>query len=84
MVLTIADSGIGMHPNQVKSILTGAIQKSAYGTSGEKGNGLGLSLSLGLLNLNGHDYSINSEPDKGTQIVIQIPLAEKVVANQYQ
>ncbi|XOV94077.1 MAG: ATP-binding protein [Bacteroidota bacterium] len=83
VILTISDTGIGMSPEQVKSILAGAIQQSAHGTSGEKGNGLGLSLSMGLLNLGGLEYSLNSAPGEGTQFAIQIPILEEVLEKQY-
>ncbi len=76
--LSISDRGIGMDSDQLESVMAGSIQDSNEGTSGEKGNGLGLSLSLGLLKLNNLKYEIKSEPGEGTQVHVLMPVAVQV------
>lgn len=72
-IVRISDSGIGMTSETIDSIIRKEIQKSKAGTDQEMGAGLGLSLSLGLLEKNNCDISVTSEPDKGTRVQIKIP-----------
>ncbi|SNS99885.1 PAS domain S-box-containing protein [Ekhidna lutea] len=72
--MTIKDTGIGMDPEKINSIMNKELQDSKGGTDGEMGTGLGLSLSLGLLEKNNCEVSIQSEPNSGTEINIKIPL----------
>ncbi len=76
-IVSIEDSGIGMSAEQIQSIIKKEIQKSKVGTNQEMGAGLGLSLSLGLLEKNNCNISVISEPDKGTKIQIKIPKSAK-------
>lgn len=72
-IVSIEDSGVGMTSDQINSIIRKEIQKSKAGTDQELGSGLGLSLSLGLLEKNNCDVSVTSEPNKGTRVEIKIP-----------
>ncbi|MEP1034771.1 PAS domain S-box protein [Ekhidna sp.] len=72
-IVSIEDSGIGMSTEQIQSIIKKEIQKSTAGTDKEMGAGLGLSLSLGLLEKNNCNISVVSEVDKGTRFEIKIP-----------
>ncbi len=72
-IVSIQDTGVGMSSEQINSIIKKEIQKSKVGTDKEMGAGLGLSLSLGLLEKNNCDISVTSEIDKGTTIEIKIP-----------
>lgn len=71
--VTLRDNGIGMNPEKIKSILSNELQESGSGTNGELGTGLGLSLTLGLLQKNNCKVKIESEVNKGTEICIDIP-----------
>ncbi|WP_370089156.1 PAS domain S-box protein [Ekhidna sp.] len=71
--VTLRDSGVGMDLEKINSILKNELQESASGTNGELGTGLGLSLSLGLLQKNNCKVKIESEVNKGTEICIDIP-----------
>ncbi len=75
-IVSIMDSGVGMSSERIDSIIKKEIQKSKVGTDKEMGAGLGLSLSLGLLEKNNCDVSVTSEIDKGTTIEIKIPKSE--------
>lgn len=72
-IVSIEDSGVGMSTDQIQSIIKKEIQKSKVGTDQEMGSGLGLSLSLGLLEKNNCNISVVSEVDKGTRVEIKIP-----------
>ncbi len=76
VLIEIMDSGAGMSPEVMDSILNKEIQKSSVGTSGEVGTGLGLSLSLGLLEKNGCFVSLESEIGKGSTFRIWIPKSD--------
>ncbi|WP_421764320.1 ATP-binding protein [Ekhidna sp.] len=71
--MTIKDNGVGMDLERINSIMKKELQNSSSGTLGELGTGLGLSLSLALLEKNNCTVNINSEPNRGTEIKISIP-----------
>lgn len=73
--IRISDSGIGMDTSQIDIILNGKIAKSRYGTSGEKGTGMGLLLCREFLLQNQSTMDIQSKPNEGTTIILNIPLA---------
>lgn len=71
--VSIKDTGVGMDIDKVNSILKKELQNSRTGTAGELGTGLGLSLSLELLEKNNCGVDIKSKPNQGTEITIVIP-----------
>jgi PAS domain S-box-containing protein len=76
VLMEITDSGAGMSSEVVDSIMKKEIQKSEVGTSGEVGTGLGLSLSLGLLEKNECIVSLESDPGKGSIFRIWMPKSD--------
>jgi PAS domain S-box-containing protein len=67
----VADNGSGMPPEVVARIF-----EPFYSTKGERGTGLGLSASHGIVeNHNGH-INVTSEPRKGTRFEVILPLYE--------
>lgn len=77
-IVSIADSGIGMDSATIDSIIKKEIQDSQAGTDKEIGTGLGLSLSIGLLEKNNCEITVTSEVNKGTRFEIKIPKGENV------
>ena len=75
-IVRIADTGVGMDTATVNRIIKKEIQDSQAGTEKELGTGLGLSLSLGLLERNNCEISVESELNKGTTFEIRIPNRE--------
>jgi signal transduction histidine kinase len=73
-LFTIRDFGLGMEQDTVDSILNLKPVKSKPGLNGEKGTGLGLKLSIELINKLGGSIQIESLPQKGTTFTIQIPV----------
>ena len=76
VLIEIIDSGAGMSQEVQDSIMKKEIQKSVVGTSGEMGTGLGLSLSLGLLEKNSCIVALDSEVGKGSTFRIWIPRSD--------
>lgn len=70
--LTVKDSGIGMTRQAIEKVNTKQYYNTA-GTSFEKGSGFGLMLCRDLLNKNGGDLIIESEPGKGSEFTIKMP-----------
>ena len=71
--LTIADTGIGMTEQQLNNLFTPA-HVSTYGTSGERGMGIGLLLCKEYIEAYKGTLSITSEVNAGTTIKITFPL----------
>ena len=73
--IAIADTGIGMNPEQLAVALApfGQVQ-SAYNRS-QEGTGLGLPIALGLARLHGGTLTIDSTPGAGTTAVLTLPPA---------
>ena len=77
ILLSLEDSGIGMSQEKIDSIMKKELQTSKFGTDGESVTGLGLSLSLELLEKNNCEVKIESEENKGTKIVIEMQASEQ-------
>lgn len=76
--LYIKDSGHGMQQDTIDQIMSGvntATRKTQLGTEGEKGTGLGLNFCIEILALNQASMNIESKPDQGTKIIVDLPLA---------
>ena len=77
VLLTLEDNGIGISQKKVDSIMKKELQTPNFGTNGESGTGLGLSLSLELLEKNNCEVMIESEEKKGTKIVIEMQASKE-------
>ncbi|HBB95435.1 MAG TPA: hypothetical protein DC054_08585 [Blastocatellia bacterium] len=65
----VADNGAGMMPEVVARIF-----EPFYSTKGERGTGLGLSASHGIIENHGGDIKVTSEVGKGTRFEVVLPL----------
>ena len=65
--LEITDNGIGIEKDKMDKIFL------PFFTTKESGNGIGLSLSKQILNLHKGDIAIESELNRGTKVVLEIP-----------
>lgn len=70
--ICITDYGMGMSDRQVSELFT-TIQNPSYGTSGERGTGLGLVLVRNLLQINAGSISVQSIEKKGTTFHFKLP-----------
>lgn len=68
LVLKIIDNGIGFSPDKLRQLKTPFMRGRNAVTI--EGNGLGLTISLRILEKNNIEYCIESEPDKGTVVAI--------------
>ena len=71
----IADTGTGMPAEVIARIF-----EPFYTTKGERGTGLGLSASHGIIEKHSGDIKLVSEPGKGTRFEVILPLHEATSA----
>ena len=69
VVLTVADTGVGM-PEHVRK----RIFDPFFTTKGEVGTGLGLSVSYSIIERHGGEMRVESEPGRGTTFTIVLPV----------
>ena len=73
--IDIRDTGIGMTPQQAKSIFAPFTQADASITRRFGGTGLGTTIALQLVELMGGDIAVESEPGHGSTFHVHLPLA---------
>lgn len=71
--IEINDTGTGIHAEKIQQLFT-LEKKSAKGTAGEKGTGLGLMLCKELVELNKGTIKVFSELGKGSRFVFSVPM----------
>ncbi|WP_425390856.1 ATP-binding protein [Ekhidna sp.] len=76
--IEIYDTGVGMPKDKLKKLFQLQDKKSTYGTSGEKGLGLGLQLVHEFMEMNNGKIEVASEEGKGTTFTLWLPLFESV------
>lgn len=67
-IITVEDSGCGIHADELEKIFT------PFFSSCPSGTGLGLSLAKKIIDLHRGQMTVRSEPGKGTRFEIAIPL----------
>jgi len=79
VTLTVADSGIGIRPEDMKKVLEsfGQARHDVTNTD-DRGTGLGLPIVKGLIELHGGTLTLESTPGQGTTVAITLPL-ERVI-----
>jgi two-component system, cell cycle sensor histidine kinase PleC len=78
--LTVADSGCGIHPDDLDKVFETFAQARHTGAAAERGTGLGLPIVRGLMRAHGGDASIASEQGKGTTVTLTLPATRLVPA----
>jgi signal transduction histidine kinase len=73
--IEVQDSGSGIPEEKINRMKEGIFPESSYGTSNEKGSGLGLPLCFELTILNSGSLQIESAIGKGTKAIISLPTA---------
>jgi two-component system, NtrC family, sensor kinase len=69
-IISIRDSGRGMTQATAEKIFDPFFTTKAIG----KGTGLGLSISYGIVKKHGGDITVQSEPGKGTEFKVSVPI----------
>ncbi|WP_420580302.1 tetratricopeptide repeat-containing sensor histidine kinase [Reichenbachiella sp.] len=73
-VLTVKDSGIGIPKEKMQHLFDFKGERSRWGTGGEKGVGLGLTLIHEFVELNKGKIEVDSEEGTGTTFRVYLPL----------
>ncbi|HET9488788.1 MAG TPA: GAF domain-containing protein [Methylomirabilota bacterium] len=73
MVFSVADTGIGMTPEQLTRLFEAFSQADAATTRRFGGTGLGLALSRRLCRMMGGDVTVKSEAGRGSTFTIRLP-----------
>jgi signal transduction histidine kinase len=74
VALLIDDTGVGMAPEQINSIMADHFIISSANVDNRKGNGLGYLIIKDLMKILRGSLYIRSEKDKGTRVTVWIPL----------
>ena len=70
--IIFADTGIGISPEDLPKIK----QKFFKGASSRPGSGIGLAIVTDIINLHGGEFEIDSVPEKGTTVMITLPIMQ--------
>lgn len=70
--ITISDNGCGIAPELIDRITDPFVTTKEPG----KGTGLGLSISLNIIQQHGGNIKFESEPGKGTAVIVTLPLTK--------
>ena len=68
--LTVADDGCGIVPEDLPHLF-----EPFFSTKGNRGTGLGLAVTWGLVEAHGGRIDVQSQPGRGAQFTVRIPLA---------
>lgn len=71
------DTGIGIPPNKLASVLHPFEQASSHYTRDHEGTGLGLAITKELIELHGGNINIESTVDIGTTVTVRLPYKAK-------
>ncbi|WP_299053681.1 ATP-binding protein [uncultured Nocardioides sp.] len=74
-VVTVADTGMGIAPEDQASVFTRFFRTTAAGERAIQGTGLGLSIVQGIADQHGGEVTLESAPDVGTTVAVAVPLA---------
>ncbi len=73
LLITVADTGIGMSAAEIETALLPFGQVQGSLVRNHEGTGLGLPISVSLIRLHGGSLTIESTPGQGTRVMLRIP-----------
>jgi signal transduction histidine kinase len=73
VTFSVADTGIGMTPEQMGKLFQEFSQASSATASKYGGTGLGLAISKRFCQMMGGDITVESEPSRGSTFTIRLP-----------
>ena len=74
--ISVADTGVGMSEDVAKNLFRIDAAHSTYGTSGEKGTGLGLIICKEFIDKHGGTIKVATEPNNGSKFTFTLPANE--------
>lgn len=74
LMITVADSGIGIEQTDLPHIFDRFFQSDSSLTRKHEGSGIGLALCKELVEIYSGSISVESEPEKGSRFVVTIPV----------
>ncbi len=74
--VSVADTGVGLHPSSIQKLFKIGIKHSTLGTAKEKGSGLGLVLCKDFIEKNGGIISVESHEGVGSTFYFTLPCAD--------
>ncbi|MGH6989070.1 MAG: ATP-binding protein [Stellaceae bacterium] len=80
--LSVIDHGIGMDAHEIKTAITRFGQVASPWSRKHHGTGLGLPLTIGLVELHGGRLLIDSVKGKGTTVTVVLPTARLIPAGR--
>jgi len=78
LLVRIADNGVGIPEEDISHLFERFYRVEKSRTSDAGGTGLGLAIAKELIDAHGGDIRVESEVDKGTVMVIELPVACKL------
>jgi CheY-like chemotaxis protein len=69
LYLSVRDTGVGMTDSTRRRLF-----EPFFTTKGERGNGLGLSVTFGIIQRYGGEINVDSEPGRGSTFLVRLPL----------
>jgi CheY-like chemotaxis protein len=82
LAVVVADTGIGIPPQQMAHIFDRYSQSSQRGTAGEASTGLGMSIVREFVEAHKGEVTVTSQPGRGTQFRVTFPLSQVAPATQ--
>lgn len=79
VLLSVNDTGVGIPKDKFDKLFTLSENKSTWGTSGEKGLGLGLQLAYEFTEMNKGAITVESTEGKGTSFIVELPLFDEEI-----
>jgi len=73
LALAVADTGIGIEPDDIPKVLEAYGQSDVARTRSSEGTGLGLPLVKSMAALHGGTIALESAPDEGTTVTVYFP-----------
>jgi two-component system OmpR family sensor kinase len=76
-VLSIADSGVGIPPDELDLVADRFYRGSNIGHLSPSGTGLGLHVARSIIEAHGGEIEIASERGRGTRVTVRLPLCQE-------